>query len=125
VPPSLETLHFPPGGLNPRAKRSLLPHPLGEAEVEELRPGLCHHDVAGLEIPMDDAAPVSAIEGAGNLDRRAHQLGVRGEVGREDLDRDDAIEARVLRAIDLSHPSRAERSEDLVRTESGAGFKRH
>ena len=74
---------------------------------------------------MDDAAPVSAIEGAGNLDRRAHQLGVRGEVGREDLDRDDAIEARVLRAIDLSHPSRAERSEDLVRTESGAGFKRH
>ena len=36
---------------------------------------------------------------------------------RQDLDRDGAIQPRVLRLVDLSHSSGAERREDLVGTE--------
>jgi hypothetical protein len=37
---------------------------------------------------------------------------------RQDLDRDEAIEPRVARAIDLSHSTGAEWGDDLVRTEA-------
>ncbi len=44
---------------------------------------------------------------------------------RQNLDRDVAPEPRVARPVDLSHAARAERREDLVRTEAGAGRNRH
>jgi hypothetical protein len=46
------------------------------------------------------------------------ELRVRGEEGREDLDRDDAVQARVTGAINLPHAPRADRGEDLVRSET-------
>ena len=49
---------------------------------------------------------------------------VRREVRRQDLDRDRALEPRVLRPVDLSHPSRADRGEDLVRPEPATGGER-
>ena len=48
-------------------------------------------------------------------------FGVGGDVGRQDLDGDVAAEARVARAIDFAHSPRAERTDDFVRTETGAG----
>ena len=49
-----------------------------------------------------------------------------GEHGlREHLDGDVALEPRVPRAVDFPHPSGAERRDDLVRTETGAGRERH
>jgi hypothetical protein len=42
------------------------------------------------------------------------------EARREDLQRDDAAEPRVARAVDLPHPARAERRLDLVRPETRA-----
>ena len=57
--------------------------------------------------------------------RLALEAGQRVGIGshglREDLDRDVAVELRVPRAIDLAHPPRAERREDLVGAEAGAG----
>lgn len=39
---------------------------------------------------------------------------VRGEALGQDLDRDRSVEGHVARAIDLSHPTRAQRRDDLV-----------
>ena len=40
------------------------------------------------------------------------------EMLRQNLDRDRALEPRVLRLVDLAHPSGADRREDLVGTET-------
>src|SRR5262249_13671600 len=52
-------------------------------------------------------------------------LGRSRQAFREDLDRDLASETRVPRAVDLSHPSGAERCEDLVGAELRAGSEGH
>ena len=52
-----------------------------------------------------------------------HRLGiVRKRLGKH-LHRDLAIQLRVPRPVHLAHPARAERCEDLVRAEAGAGRK--
>jgi hypothetical protein len=42
------------------------------------------------------------------------------EMRRKNLDRDLAVEPRVARLVDFSHPSRTERRKDLIRAETGA-----
>jgi hypothetical protein len=46
------------------------------------------------------------------------ELGVCRELRRKDLDRNRAIEARVLGFVDLAHPSGADKRQDFVRTET-------
>ena len=53
------------------------------------------------------------------------RVGIVRKVGRQDLDRHLAMETRVARAIDLAHPSCAQRTDDLVGAELRAGRKRH
>ncbi len=53
------------------------------------------------------------------------RLRVESQILRQDLDRDLAIERRVAGAVNLPHPSRAERPEDLVVTEVRAGGEGH
>ena len=59
----------------------------------------------------------------------ALEAGERGGIGGQplgqDLDRDIAIEARVAGAVDLTHPPGADRSDDLVGAEAGAGCEWH
>ena len=43
---------------------------------------------------------------------------VVGHAGRKHLDRDEAVEAGIARPEDLAHPARAQRLENLVRTET-------
>ena len=45
--------------------------------------------------------------------------------GGQHLDRDGALEPRVARLVDLAHPARAERREDLVGAEPGPGGEGH
>src|SRR3990172_364950 len=45
------------------------------------------------------------------------ELDALRQVRRKHLDRHVSVEPRVLRAVDLAHPARAEGSEDLVRAE--------
>ena len=47
---------------------------LRQAEVEQLRTGLRQHHVARLEIAMDDAVPVRAVERVGDLDAVSQNL---------------------------------------------------
>ena len=49
------------------------------------------------------------------------RVGIRGDGLGQDLDRDVPIELLVPRPVDLPHPARAERGEDLVGTETGPG----
>ena len=55
------------GRLAPRRRRRLAR--LRQAEVEQLRARLRQHDVAGLQIAVDDAAAVRLVERVGDLDR--------------------------------------------------------
>ena len=57
--------------------------------------------------------------------KRASESRVVGEVLRQHLDRDVALEARVARAVDLAHAAGAERRQDLVRAEAVAGREAH
>jgi hypothetical protein len=50
---------------------------LREAEVEELRAALCDHDVAGLQVAMDDAGPMRGRQRVGHLNRDGQRLGDR------------------------------------------------
>ena len=50
---------------------------------------------------------------------------VAGEVRRQDLDRDHAVQARVAGAVDLAHAPGAQRREDFVRTEPDSAVDRH
>jgi len=148
-------------------------------KIEQLHARLRQHDVAGLQIAVDDSAPVRRIERAGDLDadpqglvdrqrafaqpirqrlaleelhdqvvgsvlvahvvKRANvrmrelrdrlrltlealpQLRRGGHVRRQNFDRDIAAEPRVLRLVDLPHPSRTDGREDLVGAEAGTG----
>src|SRR5262249_10953862 len=52
-------------------------------------------------------------------------VGIEREVGRQDLQRDVAIELCVTRAIHLAHAAGTDGGENLVRTEASAGCKLH
>ncbi len=52
-------------------------------------------------------------------------VAVGGDVRRQDLDRDRAIEAGVARAVDLAHAARADGRRRFVGTEAGSGGEGH
>ena len=49
------------------------------------------------------------------------QIGITSDFAWQDLDRDGAIEARVAGFIHLAHATGAERADDFIRAEAGAG----
>jgi hypothetical protein len=53
------------------------------------------------------------------------KLGIGCEIGREDFDRDEAVEACVARAVHLSHAAGIQGVQDLVRTQSCSARQRH
>jgi hypothetical protein len=53
------------------------------------------------------------------------ELGISGEAFMQNLYRDDAIEAGVLRSIHVTHTARADCGLDFVRPERGADRERH
>ena len=67
----------------------------------------------------------SADADRASCSKRAQAIGVLRERRRQHLDRHLAPEPRVLRPVDLAHPARAERREDLVGAELRSGGERH
>jgi hypothetical protein len=51
--------------------------------------------------------------------------GIRGELRGENLDGDGAVQPRILGAVHLSHPARAERDADLIGTKLCTRSERH
>ena len=102
-----------------------------QPEVEEFRSRRGQHDVARLEIPVDDPLPVRLVQGirdqevdpvlAADIEDRADvgmaecrdrfrfalepllRIGVRSDVLREDFDGAGAVEAGVGSFLDLAH----------------------
>ena len=52
-------------------------------------------------------------------------IGIAGEGVRKDLQRDVAIQLRVVCAIHLAHAARAEGGENLIRADTGGNLKEH
>ena len=53
------------------------------------------------------------------------EIGIVGQCGRQDLDRDGAIEPRISRFVDFAHSARPERRLNGIRTKSCTGGKSH
>ncbi|MFO0652620.1 MAG: hypothetical protein U0326_40770 [Polyangiales bacterium] len=97
------------------------------AAVEELQ----HHE----DRPVGEAAHVGHLDDVAVVDgRRRHRLaakaphdvGPRGEVGVEALDRDAAADELVLGLVDLAHPAFAEDAHDAIPLrEQGADARIH
>ena len=156
---------------------------LGQSKVQQPRPALGEHDVAGLQVSMDDGGLVRCGKAVSDLDagseglvdgqlparetlgerlalqelhdqevgavlmadveeradvrvrERRDGLGfpietqpcvrIAGQGRREDLDRDGAVQARVVRLVDLPHPPGADAGEDFVGAEPRTRRERH
>src|SRR5712691_3926853 len=83
--------------------------PFQELHDEVIRSVLMADVVEGADVRVRDARDHSRLAVETLAD-----LGVRGKMGRKDFDRHDAVEARVLGSIDLSHASCTDRRQDLV-----------
>ena len=102
----------------------------GEGGAQRLSLEQLLDDVRGAVHLADvvDGGDVRVVQDAGGLRlllEPSEAIAVLGEGGGKHLHRDVAAEARVLRAVDLSHPAGADLAEDLVRAEPGAGGERH
>ena len=119
------------GDLDPEAERLIeRKRSLQETIRERLPFEVLHDEVLGL------AFPTHVVQGADVRVRELRDrlrlplealpdLGRSRQVRRQHLDRHRAVQPRVPRPVHLPHPSRAERREDLVRTETGTGGERH
>src|SRR5439155_23089118 len=73
-------------------------------------------------------ADMGMIEGgdcAGFAIESIAELRVARQPGRQDFNRDDAIQARIAGAIDFAHPAGPNGRKDLVRAEAGAHSEGH
>jgi hypothetical protein len=119
----------------------------GEApsDLERVIHGLLLRDRSRVELPAQRLALQKLHDGVGDallvaevIDREdvrmgqgrdglrfslepRERVGIRGDGRWQDLDGDVAIEFPVPRLPDLAHPARADRREDLVGPETGAG----
>ena len=103
---------------------------MGDARREILALDQLHHDradaVALLEaVDRGDVRMVQRGQHFGFALEAGQALGIAGDRGRQHLDGDLALEARVDRSIHLAHAAGTERGDDLVRTEPGAGCECH
>ena len=64
-------------------------------------------------------------DGSGFAREAGPQRGIRGELGREDLEGHGAFEAGVACAVDFAHAPGTDEAEHLVGTEADAGGETH
>ena len=73
---------------------------------------------------VEDRDEVGMVEGAGGLRlllEPAEPVGIGRGLRMQDLDRDFPPKSLVARAVDLPHPARAQRRQDLVRPQPDSG----
>jgi len=104
--------------------------PVIQALAERLPLQQLADDVGGALVVADvvDGEDARVAEAAGRarlVGETAEPVGVGVEVGRQDLQGDVASQAIVAHAVDLAHTAGAERTDDLVGTDAGAGGERH
>jgi hypothetical protein len=104
--------------------------PLHKAIGERLPLDHLHHEVmrAALVPDVVERADVRMVQRRDRLRLALEprlELRVRRKVARQNLDRDLALEPRVLRAPDLTHTACADGRDDLVRAEERPGSNFH
>ena len=99
-----------------------------EVRGERLPFEVIHHDewhvAEGLDVvDLGDVGARDASTCAGLLEEALREVGARGEMGEEELERDEAAESHVLGCEDGPHAARAEGGGEPVLAEDGlAGF---
>ena len=83
--------------------------PLDELEDEGLDPAL-----GGDAVDRADTGMAERRQHARLAVKACDALGIGGEAGRQELERDVAIEAQIPRAMDLAHPAASDEARDLV-----------
>ena len=101
-----------------------------DAPAERLAVEKFGHEVRLRLVRADvvDGDDVGMLEGGGGarfLREAAQPVGIARGPGRQDLDGDVALEARVTRPIHLAHAATADVGDDFVRAESGAERECH
>ncbi len=94
-----------------RARAEAAPERLA---LEQLRDDVRRAFVAADVVDRGDVRMVETARGRGLLLEAVETIRVLGERRGQDLDRDLALEPRILRAVDLAHPPGADRREDFV-----------
>ena len=82
--------------------------------------GACRRLLANV-VQRADMWVVQAGDGSRLACEPPLQIGVRGDMLGQHLDRDSAVEAGVTGLVDLAHAARTERGLNLVRPQGGAG----
>ncbi len=109
----------------PPRERSLLQPGLECLPLEKLRDGPQDAVLGAHVVDVEDVRVREGRDGAGLPVEPGAGDAVGGQAVREDLDRDVALQPGVAGFPDLAHPSRTERRENLVRTESVACVQCH
>lgn len=111
-------------------QRANLERPTSESQMERLALEQLHDEEALVVVATDikQRADVRMTEAGNRLGLAVETrfgLRVADAAGGQDLDGDVPIEARVLRAIDLAHTAHADRGDNFIGTEAGAGRQTH
>src|SRR5713226_1865946 len=77
------------------------------------------------ELGLIGVEGVADTDGLRFLLKSLAQFRIIGQMRRKNLHGDNALQAHVPGAVHLSHTARAERRENFVRAQAGAGRKRH
>ena len=110
----------------PPAAHRIAPDAIGQRlAFEELEDEVVEIAVASDVVDRADVRIVERGDGARFLFEAPARFRVRRERAGQHLHRHGPIEPRITGAIDLAHAACAERRDDLVRTETGAGLERH
>jgi hypothetical protein len=93
--------------------------------VEKLHDEIRHASLIAHVVQRTDVWMIEARDAAGFAVESIAKLRVGGEHIGQDLDGHDPIQPRITRAIDFTHPARANRGDDIVWTEASAWSERH
>ncbi len=101
-------------------------HPFAEVlTLQELRDDVRRAVVLAEVVDRENARVIQGRGGARLLLEAAQPVRIIGEGPRQDLHRDVPLQPNVAGPVDLSHAARADRRDDLVRSEPGTGGKAH
>ena len=98
------------------------------AQRGAIHPLHCDVGRGSLQPDVVDSDNVGMIQGGRRTSFALESLdaiGIGGRIIPQHLDRHDAPEPTIARAVDLAHAAAAERLEDFVRSEARAGIESH
>ncbi len=90
-----------------------------QAEVHQLRAGLGEHDVAGLQVAVDDPGAVGAVQGVGDLPADAEDVGQRQRAAREPLGQRLPVDQFHDQIVDSTFAPHVVQSADVRMIERG------